>query len=242
MNRRHAFTLIELMMVITITAILVSIIFPMIAMVRDAAYSVRCASALRQIGMGCLIYSQHNRGFVPDSYTGIGGVAWNQLIDSYLDTESATFKDTSKLMWECPMWKRQSSVIPYMSDPNSDYWRIFGFGMNPRLDLQTREYVPLGVPDRRYNSNDRWFCLTPVSFRYNSISFRSNRALIGDSTNNRIYSCAPALIWPTYMNKPDHNDPERHHGRANYVFCDGHVASLTSAQGILAIGDPEYLP
>ena len=243
MKRPYAFTLIELLMVVAIVGILMSIIFPVIGAVCDAAHSVRCTSALRQIGMGCILYAKDYRGFVPDAYTGIGGIAWNQLIDSYLDTDAATFKDTSKLMWECPMWKRHPSVIPYGSeDPNSDYWRIFGFGMNPRLQLQTREYVPIGVPDSRYISNDRWFSLTPKSFRFDSISFRSNRALIGDSTNNRIYTDAPALIWTVKDGLPSHNDPERHHGRANYVFCDGHASSLSAAQGILAVGDPEYLP
>jgi prepilin-type N-terminal cleavage/methylation domain-containing protein/prepilin-type processing-associated H-X9-DG protein len=245
MIRKHAFTLIELLMVVAIIGILLSIMFPFIGILRDSALSVRCTSALRQIGMGCVYYSQHTRGYVPDAYTKIDGVAWNQLIDSYLDTEAATFKDTSKLMWECPMWKRRPSVQIYNSDPNSDYWRVFGFGMNPRLQLQTRELngpVPENKPDPRYFSNDRWYDMMPKSYRFDSISFRSNRVLIGDSTNNRIYTQAPALIWPNINGIPDHDDPARHHGRANYLFCDLHASSLTPEQGILAVGDPEYLP
>jgi prepilin-type processing-associated H-X9-DG protein/prepilin-type N-terminal cleavage/methylation domain-containing protein len=244
MKRTHAFTLIELLMMVAIVGILMSIAFPLIGVVRDAAHSVRCASALRQVGMGCILYAKDRRGYVPDSYRGVGGIAWNQLIDSYLDTDAATFKDTSKLMWECPMWRRRPSVIPYDSDPNNNYWRVFGFGMNPRLKLRTAEYAPevAGVPDERTRSNDYWFDLAPLSFRLDSISFRSNRALIGDSTNNRIYTNGPALSWTIENGLPSHNDPERHHGRANYVFCDGHASSLTAANGLLAVGDPEYLP
>lgn len=240
MKRRHAFSLIELMMVITIMAVLFAVVLPAFNVVRDGALSVRCTSALRQIGMGCRIYADHERGFVPDAYRSAGGIAWNMLIDPYLDNEATSFQSVSKLMYECPMYKRFASDQPYSSDPNANYWRITGFGMNSFLNLRTRED---GDPESRFLCNDYWFARFPTSFRFATITFLSNRALIGDSTNNRIITQAPALIWreANPNGRPSHNDPERHHGRANYVMCDIHVASLTSNQGLLAIGDPEFL-
>ena len=49
--RRTAFTLFELMVVITIIALLVSMLLPVIGMVRETARQIACASIMRQLGM-----------------------------------------------------------------------------------------------------------------------------------------------------------------------------------------------
>jgi len=55
---RRAFTLIELLVVIAIIAILAAILFPVFARAREASRKTTCASNLKQIMTGMLMYAQ----------------------------------------------------------------------------------------------------------------------------------------------------------------------------------------
>ena len=57
LRRRCGFTLIELLLVISIIAVLAALLLPAIGLVRNAAQSAKCASALRQIGLANLTYA-----------------------------------------------------------------------------------------------------------------------------------------------------------------------------------------
>lgn len=56
--RRNGFTLIELLVVIAIIAILAAILFPVFARAREKARQASCASNLKQITLGWLMYIQ----------------------------------------------------------------------------------------------------------------------------------------------------------------------------------------
>ena len=55
---RRGFTLIELLVVIAIIAILAAILFPVFARAREKARMASCASNLKQIALGALMYGQ----------------------------------------------------------------------------------------------------------------------------------------------------------------------------------------
>jgi len=64
-RRRDGFTILELLVVISIVAILTSILMPALAKVREAGERVQCASNMRQVGCGLTDYSDENRDRLP---------------------------------------------------------------------------------------------------------------------------------------------------------------------------------
>src|SRR5262249_7751904 len=75
-TKRHAFTLVELLVVIGIIAVLVSALLPAPQRAREQANRVVCASNLRQSFIGLIMYTQDNRGWLPYPLAANGGT-WN---------------------------------------------------------------------------------------------------------------------------------------------------------------------
>lgn len=62
---RHAFTLVELLVVIGIIAILIAILLPALQSAREQARSVQCLSNLRGCGQTLYLYANQNKGMFP---------------------------------------------------------------------------------------------------------------------------------------------------------------------------------
>ena len=90
-NRIHAFTLIEVLVVISIIALLVAILLPALNGARIQAKLVSCLSNNRQLGLGMQMYIADSQGIIPparDPNTGGPGdparITWRERIEPYL--------------------------------------------------------------------------------------------------------------------------------------------------------------
>lgn len=140
-KRKRAFTMIELLVVISIIAALVAILLPAIQQVREAARRMQCRNNLRQIGLALHNYNSTHQVFPPSALAGSGGggceatelavednpsncteyQSWTTLILPYLDQLSLAQQYDYNSPWSSlrnrPLVATRLSVFECLSTP-----------------------------------------------------------------------------------------------------------------------------
>ena len=65
--RRHGFSLVELIVVMSVTLLLTGLMMPALIQIRENAHRVICASNLRQVGLATVLYADDHSGNLPPS-------------------------------------------------------------------------------------------------------------------------------------------------------------------------------
>ena len=92
-HRKHAFTLVELLVVITIIGILISLLLPAVQSAREAARRTQCANNLKQISLA--VHNFHNTyNYVPAACYWDETPSWMVLILPFIE-QTAAFE-----MWD----------------------------------------------------------------------------------------------------------------------------------------------
>lgn len=129
-THRSAFSLMELLVVVTIISILVCLVLPMIGSVRDSARTAACSSNLRQISEAGIAYAADNNGLsyptnmVTFSWnSGSGSDSYNQkwsfdLLSEYLAINakrSAAGSNRVREVYTCPQARSQLTIKQWAS-------------------------------------------------------------------------------------------------------------------------------
>jgi prepilin-type N-terminal cleavage/methylation domain-containing protein/prepilin-type processing-associated H-X9-DG protein len=113
MTNKHAFTIIELLMVIAIIGVIAALLMPAIGKARESGRRTQCTNNLRQIGIAMYIYiDEHDSRFppvvdVPDW--------WFHLLEPYLDDLN---------VWKCPSYKEHNYGDTIHFSYGFNYWGL----------------------------------------------------------------------------------------------------------------------
>ena len=217
------FTLIELLVVIAIIAILAALLLPALNMARAKARDVTCLNNLKQIGMGFVAYYDGNNDYIPQPQNSEKAYQkWQDFILPYLTGNGGKrsgdylgFYPTKSDLYIDNGVPVGSFRCPAQASASVDD-RFKHYGMNNNLrDTSGATTKPLKVTR-----------IKPGNF--------SQRLLAADSGN----PWDAAVDYAAILNK---FDPDRHQGRANIAFLDGHSATRRLADMPWG-GSSEYRP
>lgn len=234
MEKRRAFTLIELMVVISVIVILVSLMAPRLSRATEKARGTTCLNNMHQIGIASALYTEEFRDIIVPIAHRVNPVPADRIVpyQAYLwwpDTLRPYTKAGPK-MFSCP------SVYP--TQAGVTLTNLLGIGMN---------FNELGVfPDDVDPKTGAYVTVSSVKIPAATVIFADSAYVDNPHEPN-------ADLWVASINRPNYwqgfgvwifetpparNDQwnynpvrvfNRHDGLANCAFVDGHIDQAKSS-------------
>jgi prepilin-type processing-associated H-X9-DG protein/prepilin-type N-terminal cleavage/methylation domain-containing protein len=217
-NRNSAFTLTELLVVIAIIGILAALLLTAISQAKARAQRIQCANNLHELGIGLQNFLADNRGYPLEVAYGKGdeGGSWvDHMEHDGLEISNTNILFFTNGVWRCPsaQWSVPDQGLKLPIIAFSYGYNIGGFSF----------LGDLGLGGHPSHNPRRPRTLTPVG--ESEVIVPSEMMAIGDCfTGVGSFERDNLDMLLKFKNG---NTQTRHQGKANVVFCDGHVESPT---------------
>ena len=217
MNRtRHqpAFTLIELLVVMSVIALLIGLLLPALGAARRHARTLQCLTTARSIGQAVRMYlDDHDHRFAPTDHGGTGSSTpqWDVQLAPYLGAPGVmkAYRDTAPFHY----LENQPAAVAYYRDVlrcpdrQAQVTYDFSYGQNVWFSLGSAE---TGGP---VYWDEAWVPRPSQTVLHGEVGGQSNHIM--------------AHFWKAGVALPGDGLAERHDGRFNAVYADGHAATAS---------------
>lgn len=207
----HAFTLIELLLVLGIGAILAALLLSAVVRANATGRAIQCVGKLRQWGLAFRMYADDNGESLPRRGQGVQTLFqierpddWFNALPPYLDLPPFQHLVATS---NRPVAQASSVFIcPTAIDPRGAYFLPYAMNMN---------LSPRNLPR----------------------ATRSTEVVQPDSVV--ALADAPGPYASTFPSARAYSPVARHGGRVNLLFLDGRVGAFTGAYVGCSVGDPQ---
>ena len=214
MQRRRAFTLVELLVVVGIISVLIAILLPALAAAREQANRVKCLAQLRSMAQAARLHAADHRGHMPLAGL-VGAVPEPAVVGDPRMQKYTYFQDDRGSGWLSPRPTPVSLPVAlgrYLGAPvdatATDYRSMMQSLTNEEVkrhfvcpaDAQPRATATLGCHSPNWVAEAGW-----LSYGFNEgvlglMSFRGDRGLRGDFARVRrpteVFLFADATPFP----------------------------------------------